>query len=199
MADLAHLFGGVVLALCFALLAQRRLAAMVVAFAAQSAALAGAVACQAWVQRSPALGLAALAVAGVNAAAVPVRFRRLLAAMPAGQPVRNALGIPVRLAAAAALAALAALAVLPAAALPALDRESLALALATTLLGPLMMLSWRGAAAQAIGFLATVNGLILAVAAARGMPLAATASTLLLAAGGALVVRLAARWRGGGR
>ena len=199
MADLAHLFGGAVLVLSFALLAQRRLAAMVLSFAAQSVALAGAVACQAWLQRSPALGLVALAVAGINAAAVPTGLARLVAAVPAGQPVRNALGTWARLAAAMALAAFSVLAVLPAATIQALDRESLALALATALLGPLVMLARRGLPTQAIGFLATENGLLLAVAAARGMPFAATLSLLLLAAGGAVVTGLAGRRRGAAR
>jgi hydrogenase-4 component E len=194
MADLAHLSGGAVLALALALLAQRRLGAMVFALAAQSGALAVGVACQAWVQHAPALGVAALAVAGVNAVAVPAAFARL---PEDGGVVATALGVGARLGVAIALAALAVLAVLPAG-LPTLDRESLALALAATLAGLLMTQCWPDPPARTIGLLATGNGLLLAVTAAPGMPLATTTTLALLAAGGAVVGGLV-RSRGGAR
>ena len=53
----------------------------------------------------------------------------------------------------------------------ALTREDLALALAVVLLGLLMMITRRNAIGQVIGFMSLENGLILAAAGAKGMPL----------------------------
>jgi len=52
-----------------------------------------------------------------------------------------------------------------------LAREDLALALSVILLGLLMMVSRRNAVTQVIGFMSIENGLILAAAGAKGMPL----------------------------
>ena len=50
-------------------------------------------------------------------------------------------------------------------------RETLALALATVLLGLLMMITRRNAVTQVIGFLSLENGVILGAVGVRGMPL----------------------------
>jgi hydrogenase-4 component E len=52
-----------------------------------------------------------------------------------------------------------------------LAREDLAFALSVVLLGLLMMVSRRNAVSQVIGFMSMENGLILAAAGAKGMPL----------------------------
>jgi hydrogenase-4 component E len=52
-----------------------------------------------------------------------------------------------------------------------LVREDLAFALAVILLGLLMMITRRNAVTQIIGFMSLENGLVLAAAGAKGMPL----------------------------
>ena len=52
-----------------------------------------------------------------------------------------------------------------------LAREDLAFALAVVLLGLLVMVTRRNAVSQIVGFMSLENGLILAAAGARGMPL----------------------------
>ena len=52
-----------------------------------------------------------------------------------------------------------------------LAREDLAFALSVILLGLLMMVTRSNAVSQVVGFMSLENGLILAAAAARGMPL----------------------------
>jgi hydrogenase-4 component E len=52
-----------------------------------------------------------------------------------------------------------------------LAREDLAFALAVILLGLLMMITRRNAVTQIVGFMSLENGLILAAAGAKGMPL----------------------------
>ncbi|HMB75743.1 MAG TPA: hydrogenase-4 component E, partial [Kiloniellaceae bacterium] len=53
----------------------------------------------------------------------------------------------------------------------AIAREDMAFALSVVLLGLLMMVSRRNAVSQVIGFMSLENGLILAAAGAKGMPL----------------------------
>jgi len=50
-------------------------------------------------------------------------------------------------------------------------REDLAFALSVVLLGLLMMVTRRNAVSQVVGFMSLENGLILAAAGAKGMPL----------------------------
>ena len=50
-------------------------------------------------------------------------------------------------------------------------RQDLALALSVVLLGFLMMVTRRNAVSQVVGFMSLENGLILAAAGAKGMPL----------------------------
>ena len=52
-----------------------------------------------------------------------------------------------------------------------LTREDLAFALSVILLGLLMMVTRRNAVSQVVGFMSLENGLILAAAGAKGMPL----------------------------
>jgi hydrogenase-4 component E len=52
-----------------------------------------------------------------------------------------------------------------------LAREDLAFALSVVLLGLMMMVTRRNAVSQVVGFMSLENGLILAAAGAKGMPL----------------------------
>lgn len=187
--DVAHLLGGVVLALSFVLLTRRRATAVINAYAAQAIVLALAAAWQAWVQASAHLALTAALTLGAAGVAIPWALRRILRrpALPADEeappPLLPSLALGV------GLAVLAMLAVLPTVLAAEADaRKSLALALAVVLLGLLVMSTRRNALLQVVGFLSLGNGLILAAVGAAGMPLVVelAAAVLVLAAFGVL-------------
>ena len=64
----------------------------------------------------------------------------------------------------------------------ALAREDLAFALSVILLGLLMMVTRRNAVSMVVGFMSLENGLILAAAGAKGMPLVVEIRRRLLGA-----------------
>jgi hydrogenase-4 component E len=185
--DMAHLLGGGVLLLSFLLLYQRRIPAVINAFATQGLLLAAAVAWQGWVQDAAGLYLTALIALLAKALLIPLALRELVRRLELRRGVEAALGIGPSLIAGLALVALAMLVVLPATAgAGAAAREDLALALSVVLLGLLMMVTRRNAISQVIGLLSLENGLVLAAAGVRGMPLVVELSTA------ALVLMLAA-------
>ena len=65
--DLAHLLGGALVVLAFALIGQRRLRAMPALYAAEAWVLAAAAAWQGWVQSSPELYATAAIALGARA------------------------------------------------------------------------------------------------------------------------------------
>jgi hydrogenase-4 component E len=179
--DVAHLLGGGVLMLSFVLLYQRRISAVINAFAVQGALLALAAAWQGWVQGAAGLYLTALIAFAAKAVLIPIALRVLVARLRLQRTVETALGIGPSLIAAVALVGLSVLVVLPAtAAARVLAREDLALALSVVLLGMLMMISRRNAISQVIGLLSLENGLILAAIGVAGMPLVVELSTAAL-------------------
>lgn len=185
--DVAHLLGGGVLLLSFALLYQRRMGAVINSFAAQGTLLALAVAWQGWVQAAPGLYVTALVAFAVKAVLIPLALRRLVRHFGLQRGVETAMGLGAGMIAGVALAGLAILVVLPATAgAGALAREDLAIALSVVLLGMLMMITRRNAISQVIGLLSLENGLVLAAAGVRGLPLVvelATAALVLALAG----------------
>ncbi|HWX50276.1 MAG TPA: hydrogenase-4 component E [Roseomonas sp.] len=179
--DVAHLLGGGVLLLSFVLLYQRRISAVISAFAAQGALLALAVAWQGWAQGAPGLYLTALIAAAGKAVLIPLALRALVRRFGLYRSVDPALGIGTGLIAGVALVALAILVVLPATTgAGALAREDLAIALSVVLLGMLMMITRRNAISQVVGLLSLENGLVLAAAGVRGLPLVVELSTAAL-------------------
>ncbi len=172
--DVAHLLGGAVLVLSFALLAQRRLSAVINLFAVQSAVLAAAAAWQGHVHHDPELYLTATITFAAKAVIVPLALRRIVRSFDIHRTVETAVGIGLSMMAAVGLVALSVLVVLPIgmqAAASALTREDLALALSVILLGLLMMIARRNAISQVVGFMSLENGLILAAVGVAGMPL----------------------------
>lgn len=172
--DIAHLFGGAMLTLSFALLYQRRIGAVIRIFALQSATLAAAAAWQAHVQGEPHLYLTALIALGAKAIVLPLALRRLVVRLALHRDIETALDVGATLILGVGLVALAILVVLPVTAgLPGgpLAREDLAIALSVILLGLLMMVTRRNAITQMVGFMSVENGLILAAVGAAGMPL----------------------------
>jgi hydrogenase-4 component E len=179
--DLAHLLGGAVLMLSFVLLYQRRIGALINAFAAQGALLAAAAAWQGWVQGAAGLYLTAAIAFAAKAVLIPLALRALVRRLHLHRTVETALGIGPSLIAGAALVGLAILVVLPVtASARALAREDLALALSVVLLGMLMMITRRNAISQVIGLMSLENGLILGAVGVAGMPLVVELSTAAL-------------------
>ncbi len=179
--DVAHFLGGAMLFLSFVLLYQRRVPAVINAFAIQGALLALAAAWQGFVQGAPQLYLTALIAFGAKAVLIPLALRALVRRLDLHRNVETALGIGPSLIAGVALVALAILVVLPVTTGAAtIAREDLALALSVVLLGMLMMITRRNAITQVIGLMSLENGLILAAVGVAGMPLVVELSTAAL-------------------
>jgi hydrogenase-4 component E len=192
--DVSHLLGGGVLLLSFVMLYQRRIGAVINAFAVQGALLAAAAAWQGWVQDAPGLYVTAAIAFGAKAVAIPLAFRLLLGRLGQHKAVETAPGMGATLAAAIGLVGLAVLVVLPVTAGGAtpLARVDLTIALSVVLLGMLALIARRNAISQVIGLLSLENGLILAAIGVVGMPLVVELSTaalvLMLAVVAAVVV-----------
>ncbi len=181
--DIAHLLGGAMLVISFVLLYQRRVPAVINAFALQGAVLALAAAWQGWMQGAPQLYLTALIAFVAKALLIPLALRVLVRRFDLHRTVETALGIGPSLIAGVGLVALSILVVLPitaGAAARAIAREDLALALSVVLLGMLMMITRRNAILQVVGLMSLENGLILAAVGAAGMPLVVELSTAAL-------------------
>lgn len=170
--DLAHLLAGTALLLSFALLYQRRLFAVLGAFALQALVIAGAAAWQAWVQTAPHLYITAGIALVFKAIVIPLALHRIVQTLEIHRTVETALGIGLTMIVGVGLVALSILLMLPITIESTmLTRETLALALSIVLLGLLMMITRRNAVTQVVGFMSLENGLILAAVGVEGMPL----------------------------
>ena len=170
--EISHLLAGVMLVTSFALLYQERVAAVLNTFAAQSITLALTVAWAAWSDDRPHLFITALIALTLKGIVIPVALHRTVARLGIHREVEKVVGVGAALMVGLALTGLAqALVVKVATGTASHAREELALALAIILLGFLMMIVRRNAVTQVVGFMSMENGLILAAAGARGMPL----------------------------
>ena len=179
--DIAHLLGGGVLLISFVLLYQRRIGAMINAFASQGALLAAAAAWQGYIQGAGELYVAAFIAFTAKAVLIPFALRALVRRMNLHRTVETAIDIGPSMIAGVALVALAILVVLPVTGgSHAIAREDLALALSVVLLGMLMMITRRNAILQVVGLMSMENGLVLAAVGVAGMPLVVELSTAAL-------------------
>jgi len=180
--DVSHLLGGGVLLLSFVLLYQRRLGAVISAFAVQGALLAAAAAWQGWVQGAPGLYLTALLALVAKAVLIPPALRYLVGQLGQHRVVETSPGIGASLLAAIGLVGLSVLVVLPVTASSGnpLSRVDLTIALSVVLIGWLAMITRRNAVSQVVGLLSLENGLILAAVGVAGMPLVVELSTAAL-------------------
>jgi len=180
--DVAHLLGGGMLLLSFVLLYQRRIGAVINAFALQGALLAAAAAWQGYVQGAPGLYLTAAIAFAAKAVAIPLALRFLAGHLGLARAVETPAGIGASLLAAIGLVGLSVTVVLPVTAGTAtpLARVDLTIALSVVLLGMLAMIARRNAISQVIGLLSLENGLILAAVGVAGMPLVVELSTAAL-------------------
>ena len=171
--DVAHLLAGSLVVVSFVLLYQDRLYALLNVYALHALTLALAVAWQARIQDAPHLYLTALIALGFKAIIIPLALHRIIERLGIHREIETVVGIGITMLAGISLVALSMVVMLrvtSGAASP-IAREDLAFALAVVLLGLLIMVTRRYAVTQVIGFMSIENGLILAAAGAKGMPL----------------------------
>ncbi len=170
--DLAHLLAGGMVLVSFMMLYQSRMFGLLNVFAAHAVILAASVSWQAHVQDAPHLYVTAAIALILKAAVIPIALRRIVVRLGIHREIETVGGIGVTMLMGIALVALSLNVMLQAAAeADPLAREDVALALSVILLGLLMMVTRHNAVSQIIGFMSLENGLILAAAGARGMPL----------------------------
>jgi hydrogenase-4 component E len=178
--DIGHLLAGGMLVLSFLLLYQDRIMATLNVFAMQAIVLALAVAWQANAQNAPHLFVTAAIALVAKGFIIPAALHRIVRRLEIHREIEQVIGGGPTMLAGLGLVALAILLVLPVAeGVEKLAREDLAFALAVILLGLLMMITRRNAVTQIIGFMSLENGLVLAAAGAKGMPLVVEFSVAL--------------------
>ena len=170
--DIAHLLAGGMVLVSFMLLYQHRMFALIHAFTIHALLLAMGVAWQAWIQGAPHLFVTAGIALVFKAIVIPLALHRIVVQLGIHREIEQAVGTGLTMLAGLGLTALAILVTMPVTAdADVLAREDTAFALAVLLLGLLMMITRRNAVSQLIGFMSLENGLILAAAGAKGMPL----------------------------
>jgi hydrogenase-4 component E len=187
--QIAHLLGGVILICAFALLSQRRLAAMITLYQMEALVLAGAAFWQGYAQDEFNLVLTGAITLVIKAVVLPIALRRIVRAFNITRAVETAMPVGVSMILGVALIGVAVWVVLPVTMQAVtLTREDLAISLSVVLLGLLVMTTRRNAISQIIGFLSTENGLVLAAIGMPGMPFVAELSVALLVLMAFLVV-----------
>jgi hydrogenase-4 component E len=141
-------------------------------FALHATLLAMAVAWQAFIQDAPHLYVTAAIALVFKATVIPVALFRIVRKLEIHRTIEKVVGVGVTMLIGIGLVALSIAVMLPVTRQSgALASEDLVFALAVVLLGLLMMTTRRNAVGQVIGFMSLENGLILAAAGAKGMPL----------------------------
>jgi hydrogenase-4 component E len=170
--DVAHMLAGLMLLVSFMLLYQARIFGLLNVFALHAVVLAASVAWQASIQDAPHLYITAAIALILKAIIIPVALHRVVVRLAIGRTIETVGGIGPTMLLGMGLVALAMVVMLRATAgADPLAREDLAFALSVVLLGLLMMVTRRNAVSQIVGFMSMENGLILAAAGAKGMPL----------------------------
>jgi len=170
--DVSHLLAGGLVLISFMLLYQTRLYSLIQVYSAQAFVLSLSVAWQAYVQAAPHLYVTASIALLFKAVIIPLALHRMIAKLGIERDVENVVGIGPTMLGGLALVALSVVVMLRIAGdSDALAREDLAFALSVVLLGLLMMVVRRNAVSMVVGFMSLENGLILAAAGAKGMPL----------------------------
>jgi hydrogenase-4 component E len=170
--DIAHLLAGAMVLVSFLMLYQDRLYSLLNTFAIQAIVLALAVGWQAYIQDAPHLFVTMAIALVFKGGIIPIALHRLIRRMGIHREVEMVGGIGLTMLFGIGLVALSIMVMLPVTqAASALTREDLAFALSVVLLGLLMMITRRNAVSQVVGFMSLENGLVLAAAGAKGMPL----------------------------
>lgn len=170
--DTAHMLAGGMVLVSFMLLYQDRMFSLLNVFALHAFVLSLSVAWQAYIQNAPHLYVTAAIALVLKAIIIPVALHRVVVQLGIHRTIETVGGIGTTMLLGIELVALSMVVMLRAAAqADPLAREDLALALSVVLLGLLMMVTRRNAVSQIVGFMSLENGLILAAAGAKGMPL----------------------------
>jgi len=186
---LAHALGAVMLLCAFAMLSQRRLAALISLYQIEAITLTAAAFWQGFAQHEINLYLTGLITLIIKAVLAPIALRRIVHHFNLIRAVETAMPVGLSMILGVALIGIAVLVVLPITVnAVTLTREDLAISLSIVLLGLLVMTTRRNALSQVIGFLSTENGLVLAAIGMPGMPFVAELSVALLVLVAFLVV-----------
>jgi hydrogenase-4 component E len=170
--DVAHLLAGGLVLLSLMLLYQDRMYALLNVFAAHAVVLSLAVAWQALIQDAPHLYITALVALLFKGTIIPLALHQIVQRLGIHRAIEAVVGIGPTMMFGIALIALSIMVMRPVTeGADVLTREDLAFALSVILLGLLMMVTRRNAVGQVVGFMSLENGLILAAAGAKGMPL----------------------------
>jgi hydrogenase-4 component E len=170
--DVAHLLSGSLVLISLMLLYQDRLYSLLNIFAFHAVFLGFAVAWQALIQRAPHLYVTAAIALAFKGIIIPVALHRMVQRLGIHREIETVVGIGPTMLFGIGLVALSIMVMLPVTEqADALTQEDLAFALSVVLLGLLMMVTRRNAVSQIVGFMSLENGLILAAAGAKGMPL----------------------------
>ncbi len=170
--DVAHMLAGLMVLVSFMLLYQTRMFGLLNVFALHALVLSASVAWQAYIQDAPHLYITAGIALVLKAIIIPVALHRMVVRLNIDRTIEAVGGIGLTMLIGMGLVALSMVVMLHATAgADPLAREDLAFALSVVLLGLLMMVSRRNAVSQVVGFMSMENGLILAAAGAKGMPL----------------------------
>ena len=170
--DTAHLLAGGMVLVSFMLLYQDRMFGLLNVFALHALVLSLSVSWQAYIQNAPHLYVTAAIALVLKAIIIPVALHRVVVRLGIHRTIETVGGIGTTMLLGIGLVALSMVVMLRAAAeADPLAREDLALALSVVLLGLLMMVTRRNAVSQIVGFMSLENGLVLAAAGAKGMPL----------------------------
>ncbi|MBK8211059.1 MAG: hydrogenase-4 component E [Rhodospirillales bacterium] len=170
--DVSHLLAGGLVLVSLMLLYQDRLYSLLNVFALHAVVLSLAVAWQAHIQEAPHLFVTAAIALGFKAILIPVALHRMVRRLGIHRTIETVVGIGPTMLFGIGLVALSIMVMLPVTEqADALTQEDLAFALSVVLLGLLMMVTRRNAVGQVVGFMSLENGLILAAAGAKGMPL----------------------------
>jgi hydrogenase-4 component E len=186
---LAHALGAVMLLCAFAMLSQRRLAALISLYQVEAITLTAAAFWQGFAQHEINLYLTGFITLVIKAVLAPIALRRIVHHFNLIRAVETAMPVGLSMILGVALIGIAVLVVLPITVnAVTLTREDLAISLSIVLLGLLVMTTRRNALSQVIGFLSTENGLVLAAIGMPGMPFVAELSVALLVLVAFLVV-----------
>ncbi|AGK56529.1 putative hydrogenase-4 component E [Hyphomicrobium denitrificans 1NES1] len=170
--DVAHFLAGGLVLISFLLLYQDRMFGLLNMFALHAFVLSLSVSWQAFVQNAPHLYITAAIALVLKAIIIPILLRRVVIRLDIHREIEAVGGIGLTMLFGIGLVALSMVVMLHVTVgADRLAREDLALALSVVLLGFLMMVTRRNAVSQVIGFMSLENGLILAAAGAKGMPL----------------------------
>lgn len=170
--DIAHLLAGSLVLVCFMMLYQDRLYALLNIYALQATVLALSVAWQAYSQGAPHLYITAAIALIFKAVIIPISLHRMIKRLGVHREIETVVGIGPTMLAGIGLVALSMVVMLRVTAeADPLAREDLAFALSVLLIGLLMMVTRRNAISQVVGFMSLENGLVLAATGAKGMPL----------------------------